>query len=89
MSANTAEQKELDQQTAKFIATLACNLPALTGEEMQGWISSPKKLKKFLAGLKPQVEVSESEKVVNLDIWKTIKLGTELKTVDDFLDSMS
>ncbi len=84
MSANTAEQKELDQQTAKFIATLACNLPALTGEEMQGWISSPKKLKKFLAGLKPQVEVSESEKVVNLDIWKTIKLGTELKTVDDF-----
>ncbi len=84
MSANTTEQKELDQQTAKFIATLACNLPALTGQEMQGWISSPKKLKKFLAGLKPQVEVSESEKVVNLDIWKTIKLGTELKTVDDF-----
>ncbi len=80
MSAKTTEQKELDQQTAKFIATLACNLPALTGEEMQGWISSPKKLKKFLADLKP---LSESEKVV-LDIWKTIKLGTDLKTVDDF-----
>lgn len=84
MNAKT-EEKELDQQTAKFIATLACNLPALTGEEMQGWISSPKKLKKFLAGLKPTAESAEaSEKVISLNIWKTINLGTELKTVDDF-----
>ena len=84
MSANT-EQKELDKQTAKFIATLACNLPSLTGDEMQDWIGNPRKLKKFLAGLKPATEQAEApEKVIDLNVWKTIVLGSGLENADDF-----
>lgn len=83
MSAKTdTTAKELDQQTARFIATLACNLPPLLGSEMQKWIDSPKDLKKFLAGLKPEIEVPVKAEL--LTVWKTLKLGTGLKTADDF-----
>lgn len=83
MSAKTdTTAKELDQQTARFIATLACNLPPLLGSEMQKWIDNPKDLKKFLDGLKPEIKVPVKAEL--LAVWKTLKLGTGLKTADDF-----
>ncbi len=46
------EQKTLDRQTAKFVAACIENLPNLSGETMQRWIMSPKKLKTRLSILK-------------------------------------
>lgn len=43
--------KTLDQQTARFIASIATCLPSLSGDIMQDWIDSPQALKNFLGGL--------------------------------------
>jgi len=67
-------------QTAKFLATVAQNMPELSGDVMQGWIENPRALQKLLAGLNPPVVVSATE----FPIWKTIKLGTGPKSADDF-----
>ncbi|MFA6524504.1 MAG: hypothetical protein WC264_01520 [Candidatus Paceibacterota bacterium] len=43
------EQNTLSKQTAKFITSIAQNLPEISGDVMQGWIKNPKALKKALA----------------------------------------
>jgi len=43
------EQNTLSKQTAKFIASIAQNLPEISGDVMQGWIQNPNALKKVLA----------------------------------------
>ena len=44
-------QNTLSKQTAKFIATIAQNLPELSGQEMQSWIDKPKALQEALANV--------------------------------------
>ena len=44
-------QKTYHKQTAKFIAIVSENIPALSGAEMQHWIQHPDLLKGYLAGL--------------------------------------
>lgn len=47
--------KTYDKKTAAFIGFLIQNIPAnLTDEVMQGWMSNPDAMKRFLAGLGPQ-----------------------------------
>jgi hypothetical protein len=48
--------KTLDQQTARFIASMATCLPSLSSEIMQGWIDNPQGLKKYLSGLNPSAD---------------------------------
>lgn len=64
-------------QTAQFIAAVAQNVPEVSGEMMQYWIENPLKLQGVLAGL-GRMPCPESK------VFKTIKLGTGLKTADDF-----
>jgi len=73
------EAKTYDRQTAKFLAVIGENMPELSGDVMQGWIENPKSVQKVLkeAFCPPEV-ISEFK------VWKTIKLGTGLKTADDF-----
>lgn len=70
-------------QTAQFIATVAQNLPEMSSDIMQGWIENPKELQKFLLDLCPTVNGSIPE----FKVFKTIKLGTGLKTAYDFRKS--
>lgn len=72
-------QNTYHNQTAKFLAKVAENMPEMSGNVMQGWIQNPKALKKVLAVLCPP-EVNQQ----SFPIWKTIRLGTGLKTADDF-----
>ena len=72
-------QNTYHKQTAKFLAMVAQNIPEMSSDVMQGWIQNPKALKKALAPLCPP-EVAQQ----GFAIWKTIKLGTGLKTADDF-----
>ncbi len=69
-------QNTYHKQTAKFLAMVAQNMPEMSSDVMQGWIQNPKALKKVLAPLCPPEQ--------GFAIWKTIKLGTGLKTADDF-----
>jgi hypothetical protein len=64
-------------QTAQFIAAAAQNMPVISRELMQWWIENPLELQGILARLckKPSPRC---------DVWKTIKLGTGLKSADDF-----
>lgn len=45
------------KQTAKFIATVAENMPSLPDELMQLWIQNPKSLQQVLGGLNPLMPV--------------------------------
>lgn len=75
-------------QTGKFLAALAQNVPQeISGDVMQGWIDNPKALQKALrVALCPPTEASEPEKpkAPDIKVWKRIKLGTGLKTADEF-----
>ncbi|MEK7630610.1 MAG: hypothetical protein AAB417_01075 [Patescibacteria group bacterium] len=68
----------MDRQTGKLISRIAENLPDMSSDIMQGWIENPRALQKFLASLSPPETSPEFQ------TWKTIKLGTGLKTADDF-----
>lgn len=70
-------QKTYDRQTAKFIATVAENLPELSGVHMQRWIGNPKGLQRSL----------HKALVPSFAVWKTIKLGV-YKTADEYLKAM-
>lgn len=72
-------QNTYHKQTAKFLAMVAQNMPEMSAEVMQGWIQNPKALKKALAVLCPP-EVTQQ----GFPLWKTITIGTHLKTADDF-----
>ena len=64
----------MDKQTGKFIARISENLPDISSELMQWWIDRPKKLQELLLGLCSSAI---------FPTWKTITLGTGLKTADD------
>lgn len=66
--------KTYDRQTAKFLAVVGENMPELSGNVMQGWIQNPRAVQKALR--KAFCPPSK--------VWKTINLGTGLKTVKDF-----
>jgi len=68
-------------QTAQFIAAVAQNLPEMSSDVMQGWIKDPKALQKFLLDLCPPVP---DIPIPEFKVWRTIKLGTGLKTAEDF-----
>lgn len=72
--------KTYDRQTAKFLAVVGENMPELSGDVMQGWIQNPKAVQKVLSNAFCPPEVATPR----FKIWKTIKLGTGLKTADDF-----
>lgn len=55
------------------------NMQEMSADVMQGWIENPKGLTKALTVLCP-TEVAQQ----GFPIWKTINLGTGLKTADDF-----
>ncbi len=59
--------KTYDGQTARFIASVATCMPALSGEVMQGWIDNPQALKKFLRGLSPSKEKHAPDDVIRVD----------------------
>lgn len=59
-------------QTAQFVATVAQNLPEMSGDIMQGWIENPKGLQKFLMGLC----LSANGCVPEFKVFKTLKLRT-------------
>ncbi len=69
--------KTYDRQTAKFLAVVGENMPELSGDVMQRWIQNPRAVQKALSNAfcSPDPE---------FNIWKTINLGTGLKTADDF-----
>lgn len=68
----------MSYQVAKLIARIAENLPEMSEDMMQGWIENPKALQRFLSRLGPPAIISK------LKVFKTIKLGTGLKTAADF-----
>jgi hypothetical protein len=72
--------KTYDRQTAKFLAVVGENMPELSGDVMQGWIQNPKAVQKALSNAFCPPETTTSR----FNIWKTIKLGTGLKTAEDF-----
>ena len=72
--------KTYDRQTAKFLAVVGENMPELSGDVMQGWIQNPKAVQKALSNAFCPPETATSR----FNIWRTIKLGTGLKTADDF-----
>ncbi|MCX6760370.1 MAG: hypothetical protein NTW46_03450 [Candidatus Nealsonbacteria bacterium] len=71
----------MSTQVAKLIARIAENLPEIPADLTQWWIENPLELQGILVGLskKPSPKC---------DVWKTIKLGTGLKTADDFRASL-
>lgn len=71
--------KTYDRQTAKFLAVVGENMPELSGDVMQGWIQNPKAVQKTLRNA-----FCPSEETSRFKAWKTIKLGTGLKTAEDF-----
>lgn len=73
------EQKTYDRHTAKFIATLIQNMPRMSDDVMQGWIQNPTSLQKVL-----ESALCPPDVIPDFKVWKTIKLGTSLKNVDDF-----
>ena len=73
----------MSYQVAKLIARIAENLPEMSSDIMQGWIENPKALQKLLLGLCPtDIFIPE------LKVFKTIELGTGLKTADAFRRSL-
>lgn len=72
--------KTYDRQTAKFLAVVGENMPELSGDVMQGWIQNPKAVQKVLSNAFCPPEAA----TLRFNVWKTIKLGTDLKTADDF-----
>lgn len=60
-------------QTAKFLATVAQNMPAVPASRMQYWIEHPEEVQKALARV-----------FLFPPVWKAIKLGTGLKSSEDF-----
>ena len=71
----------MDKQTGKLIARIAENLPDMESDIMQGWIDNPKGLQRVLKGaLCPPEEAAPT----TFKTFRTIKLGTGLKTADDF-----
>lgn len=71
--------KTYDRQTAKFLAVIGENMPELSGDMMQGWIEDPKAVQKVLKDV-----FCTPKETPRFNIWKTIKLGTGLKTAKDF-----
>ena len=71
--------KTYDRQTAKFLAVVGENMPEISGEVMQRWIENPRAVQKALSNAFCPAETSPKFKV-----WKTIKLGTGLKSAKDF-----
>ena len=72
--------KTYDRQTAKFLAVVGENMPELSGDVMQEWIQNPKAVQKILSNAFCPPEAA----IPKFKTWKTIKLGTGLKTADDF-----
>jgi len=71
--------KTYDRQTAKFLAVVGENMPELSGDVMQGWIQNPKAVQKALSNA-----FCPPEATSRFNVWKTIKLGTGLKTAEEF-----
>ena len=59
----------MDRQELKLVARIVENLPVMSQDVMQGWIDSPKGLKKFLTGLNPSVDVVTLPTTGDLDRW--------------------
>ncbi len=75
-----SEGKGYHNQTAKFLAVVGENMPSMSREVMQKWIDNPLLLQSALSFLaNPPKEV--------FSVWKRIKLGTGLKTKEDFLSA--
>ena len=70
-------------QTAKLIGVIAQNLPEMSDDLMQGWIENPKGLQRIFKNA-----LCPPETIPNFKIWKTIKLGTGLKSADDFRQAL-
>jgi len=67
-------ENAMNRQTGKLIARVSENLPDMSNELAQYWIENPKKLQNRLSAVLS----------CPFDVFETIKLGTGLKTADDF-----
>jgi len=67
----------IDKQTAKLVARIAENLPAMDSDTMQRWIDDPKGLQEFLKKLT----------LGSFKVFKTLKLGTDPRTADQFREA--
>lgn len=76
-------QNTYHSQTAKLIATIVQNMPEIPADVMQGFIENPMSVGKVL-----KEAFCPPEQVPGLKVWKTIKLGTGLKTAKDFRNEL-
>jgi len=70
-------------QTAKFIATVVQSISGIPVDIMQDWIENPQDLNNVLIEVLCRARHGPSFKV-----WKTIRLGTGLKTAKDFYEAI-
>ena len=76
------DQNTYHRQTAKFISTVAQNLPVMSSSTMQKWIENPRALSEVLTkALCPHLEAGE------FPVLKSIKLGTH-RSVDELRKSI-
>lgn len=71
----------MDRQFVKLVARFCECVPDLDSAEMQVWIDDPSGFKAGLLFMKPAKP--------ELKVWRTIKLGTGLRTADDFRSALS
>ncbi len=72
----------MHDRMAEFIVCITKNLPDMSADVVQGWTDNPAALRKLLARLCP----SEAS-AVGFETWRTIKLGTGIKTAEAFREA--
>lgn len=70
----------MGKQTAKLVARIAENLPDIDSKTMQRLIKNPKEL---------QAAIRKALCSIEFEVFKTLKLGTGLKTADGFLGALN
>lgn len=70
----------MGKQTAKLVARIAENLPDIDSKIMQRLIKNPKEL---------QAALRKALCSIEFEVFKTLKLGTGLKTAGDFLRALN
>jgi hypothetical protein len=74
------ERNCYDRRTADFLKVVLEQMPDLSDDVMEGWIKNPDAVKKALEN----VFSPHQKKNSRFDTWKTISLGTGIKTLEDF-----
>lgn len=82
-----------DTHTAKFLSAVSQNMPrGMSGAMMQRWIDDPKALQNALRSalcLSTEAATCKATPISEMKPWRTIKLGTGLKTGEDFYNALA